>query len=72
MNTEEPSLSLLLWSVLFCAIGLGYLTYGRRQNALVPWVMGVALILMPFVIPTLYPLLLVCAVLIAIPYFVRY
>ncbi len=63
--------SQLLWMVLFGAIGLGYLTYGRRQKAIVPLVIGVALILVPYFIPSLYLLLGVCALLVVIPYFVR-
>ncbi|MEJ2464608.1 MAG: hypothetical protein P8045_02760 [Candidatus Thiodiazotropha sp.] len=35
----------LLWVVLFGAIGLGYLTYGRRQGALLPLFIGITLIL---------------------------
>lgn len=61
----------LLWMVLFGAIGLGYLTYGRRQKAIVPLVVGVALILVPYFLPNLYLLLTVCVLLVAIPYFVR-
>jgi len=34
----------LYWGMLFGAIGLGYLTYGRRQRAAVPLVIGIALI----------------------------
>ena len=61
----------LLWMVLFGAIGLGYLTYGRRQKAVVPLVTGVALILVPYFIPDLFLLLALCTVLAAIPYFIR-
>ena len=61
----------LLWMVLFGAIGLGYLTYGRRQKAVVPLVIGIALILVPYFIPDLYLLLALCAVLAAVPYFIR-
>jgi hypothetical protein len=57
--------------VLFGAIGLGYLTYGRRQKAIVPLVIGVSLMLVPYFISNLYLLLAACLVLIAIPYFVR-
>lgn len=63
---------LLILKIVFCSIGLGYLTYGRRQGALVPLIAGIALFLVPFFIPTLFPLLGACAVLMALPYFIRY
>ncbi len=63
--------TLLIWAMLFGAIGLGYLTYGRRQKAIVPLVVGVALIVFPYFTPNLYLLLAVGAVLVAIPYFIR-
>ncbi|MGD8907987.1 MAG: hypothetical protein PVF13_01585 [Chromatiales bacterium] len=62
---------MLLWAVLFSAIGLGYLTYGRRQKAVVPLMTGVALIIFPYFINNLYLMLAVGAALLAVPYFIR-
>ncbi len=61
----------IVWGVLFGALGLGYLTYGRRQRAIVPLVIGVALVIFPYFVANLYALLAVGAILLAIPYFVR-
>jgi hypothetical protein len=61
----------LIWAMLFGAIGLGYLTYGRRQKAIVPLFVGVALILFPYFIPNVYWLVAIGVSLTAIPYFVR-
>lgn len=61
----------LLWAVLFGAIGLGFLTYGRRQKAIVPLIAGIALILIPYFVPNAYALVAVGAAVAAIPYFVR-
>jgi hypothetical protein len=63
--------TMLLWAVLFSAIGLGYLTYGRRQKAVVPLMTGVALIIFPYFINNLYLMLAVGAALLAVPYFIR-
>jgi CHASE2 domain-containing sensor protein len=63
--------SQLLWIVLFGSIGLGYLTYGRRQSAILPLLVGIALILVPIFISHLYLLLAVCLILVALPYFIR-
>ncbi len=65
------STSLLLWGMLFGAIGLGYFTYGRKQRAAAPLLVGIALMVFPYFVPNVYMLVLVGAVLIVLPYFVR-
>ena len=62
----------LIWGVLFGAIGLGFLTYGRRQRAIVPLIAGVVLLLIPYFIPNVYLLVAAGAVTMAVPYFIRY
>ena len=62
----------LIWGVLFGAIGLGFLTYGRRQRAIVPLIAGVALLLIPYFIPNVYLLIAAGAATMAVPYFIRY
>ena len=61
----------LIWGVLFGAIGLGFLTYGRRQRAIVPLIAGVALLLIPYFIPNVYLLIAAGAATMAVPYFIR-
>jgi len=63
--------SMLLWGVVFGSIGLGFFIYGRKQQAVVPLVVGIALFVVPYVIANLYFLLLAGVVLVALPYFVR-
>lgn len=65
------STSSLVWGMLFGAIGIGFFTYGRRQRALVPLFTGIALIVFPYFVPNVTVLLIVGAVLVAIPYFIR-
>jgi len=43
MNT-----SLLLWSLLFSSIGLGYFIYGKRQKAVAPLFCGLGLMIYPY------------------------
>ncbi len=62
----------MIWGVLFGALGLGFLTYGRRQKMIMPLVTGVVLILFPYFTPNLYIMLLVGATLLALPYFLRF
>ncbi len=66
MNT-----SLLLWGVLFSSIGMGYFIYGKKQNAKVPLLCGIALMIIPYFFTSVMALVMVCAALIAVPYFIR-
>ena len=61
----------LLWGLLFGSIGLGFFIYGKRQNAVVPLVCGLGLMVFPYFVSSTLVLVIVGAVLIAAPYFVR-
>ena len=63
--------SLLIWGIIFGAIGLGFFTYGRRQKAVVPLITGIALFIIPYSISNVYMLVIAGAALVALPYFVR-
>jgi hypothetical protein len=62
----------LLWSVLFGAIGLGFLVYGKQQRVIVPLACGLALMIFPYFISNTALLVAVGIGLVAIPYFVRF
>jgi hypothetical protein len=63
--------SLLIWGVVFGAIGLGFFAYGKRQKALVPLFSGIALFVFPYFISNVYILVIVGVILVVLPYFVR-
>jgi hypothetical protein len=63
--------SLLIWGVLFGALGIGFFTYGRKQKAVVPLITGIALFVFPYFISNVYMLVIVGAVLVALPYFLK-
>ena len=63
--------SLLIWGVMFGAIGLGFFTYGKKQKAVVPLITGIALFIIPYSISNVYMLVIAGAALVALPYFVR-
>ncbi len=63
--------SLLIWGMIFGAIGLGLLAYGKKQKAVVPLIAGISLFIIPYFISNVYMLVIVGAVLVALPYFVR-
>ena len=62
---------MLFWGMLFGAFGLGYFTYGKRQKAIVPLCVGVALFIFPYFISDVYMLVIAGAILMALPYFIR-
>jgi predicted membrane protein len=64
--------SWLLWGLLFGSIGLGFFVYGRKQKAVVPMVCGLALMIFPYFISNTIVLVAIGAMLIAVPYFVRF
>ena len=61
----------LLWGMLFGSLGLGYLSYGKRQKRIVPFVCGLALIAFPYFVSSLWPLLGIGVLIAAAPYFIR-
>ncbi len=63
--------STLLWGVIFGSVGLGFFIYGRKQQAVVPLVAGIALFVVPYVISNVYYLVLAGLLLVALPYFLR-
>jgi hypothetical protein len=63
--------ALLMWGMLFGAIGFGFFLYGRKQKSVVPLITGIALSVVPYCIANVYALVIVGVILLAIPYFVR-
>ena len=65
------SSSIMLWSVLFGGIGIGYFLYGKKQKAIVPLCTGLALFVLPYFVTSVVMLLIVGIILVAIPYFIK-
>lgn len=65
------STSQLVWGMLFGAIGLGFFVYGKKQRAVIPFFVGIALFIFPYFISNTYLLVTTGAALVALPYFVR-
>ncbi|MDH3642850.1 MAG: hypothetical protein OES38_12190 [Gammaproteobacteria bacterium] len=63
--------SKLLWGLLFGAVGIGYLVYGRRQRILMPFLAGVGLLGFPYFVDDTGVLLLLGVVLVALPFVVK-
>ena len=63
--------ALLMWGMIFGAIGIGLFLYGKKQKSVVPLIAGIALCVVPYFITNVYVLVMVGVILVAIPYFVR-
>ena len=63
--------SLLIWGMIFASIGFGFFLYGRKQKAVVPFLTGIALFIIPYFIADVYLLITAGTVLIALPYFIK-
>lgn len=63
--------TLMMWSLLFGAFGMGYFMYGKRQRSPVPFVAGIILMVYTFFVTNVYLVVLIGVALIATPYFVR-
>lgn len=63
--------SLLIWGMLFGTIGLGFFIYGKKQKAVVPLFIGIALFIFPYFISNVYLLVIVGVILVIVPFFVR-
>ena len=66
MNT-----TLLLWSLLFSSIGLGFFVYGKKQKAIIPLFSGLSLMIYPYFVSSTLLLVAIGVALMALPYFVR-
>ena len=62
---------LLMASMLFGMIGMGMCVYGKKAGRLVPLGVGVGLMVVPYFIPNVIAMLVVCSVLTAVPWVVR-
>ena len=65
------STAVLMWGMLFGAIGFGFFLYGKKQKKVVPLITGIALCVVPYFIANVYALVIVGVILMAIPFFVR-
>lgn len=64
--------SVLMASLFFGTLGTAMLVFGKRAGRLVPIGSGIALMVLPCVIPGAVAMTIVCALVAAVPFFVRY
>lgn len=61
----------LMLSLLFSSIGMGLLLYGKNASRMVPLGCGMALLILPYLLPNLLLQTIVCSILVALPWFLR-
>ena len=64
--------NLLMLSFFFGLVGTGMLMYGKRAGRPIPLLAGVALIAIPYFIPNLIAMLIVCTAVTITPWFLRH
>ncbi len=62
----------LLASVLFSALGAGYVMYGKKQRQVVPLLTGLALCVYPYCLSNGYAIVVVGVLLTAVPWLLRF
>ncbi|ODV11427.1 MAG: hypothetical protein ABT22_09510 [Thiobacillus sp. SCN 64-317] len=65
------STSSIFWGLLFGSIGLGYFLYGRKQQAIVPLLSGLALMVFPYFVSNAILLVAIGLALAVLPWFFR-
>ena len=61
----------LMFSMVFGTVGMGFLMYGKKMGEMIPVGVGLALMICPYFITNVAVLLVVCAALMAIPFYLR-
>ena len=64
-------MNLVMVSLVFGMIGMGMFMYGKNTQRMVPLGAGLGLMVVPYFIPNLIALVVVCGVLLAAPWVVR-
>ena len=63
--------TIVMLSVLFSAIGAGYVLYGKKQRQVVPLLTGLALCVYPYFFANGYAIVVVGILLTVVPWFLR-
>jgi hypothetical protein len=64
-------LNFLMASFFFGTVGMGMLVYGKKAGRILPAGVGLALMVVPYFLPNLIWLLIVCGVLTAVPFVIH-
>jgi len=62
----------IVWALLFGAVGIGYFTYGRRQDHKSALLAGMALMIYPYFVSGTLAMVAVGAALLALPFLLKF
>jgi hypothetical protein len=62
----------IVWALLFGAVGIGYFTYGRRQDHKSALLAGIALMIYPYFVSGTLAMVAVGAALLALPFLLKF
>jgi hypothetical protein len=65
--TIKMDFNLLMWSFLFGTIGMGMFIYGKKSAHVIPLGAGLALMVVPYFLPNLILMLIICGPLSVLP-----
>jgi len=71
VDAAMPTPGMLALNLLLGAVGLAYFVYGKKNGAIVPLMCGVCLMVFPYFVSGLFPLILVGLILILLPRFIQ-
>jgi hypothetical protein len=60
-----------MWGVIFGSIGFGFFLYGKKQKVFIPIISGVGLMVIPYLISNVLPLVSAAVVLMILPFVVK-
>ena len=60
-----------MWGVIFGSIGLGFFVYGKKQKAIIPFISGIGLMVIPYFISNVFILVTTGIVFVAFPFFIK-
>lgn len=64
--------SVILWSVFLGALGMAYMSYGKRQGKIIAFIAGILLLVLPYFTTETLPLVASLVVIIGVVYFFNY
>jgi hypothetical protein len=64
--------STIWWGLLFGTLGIGYFVYGKRQRMVMALTSGIALMVFPYFVSNALLIVLIGALLLALPFLFRF
>ena len=60
----------LFWGLIFGSIGFGYFIYGKKQKSIMPFISGLGLMAVPYLVDNNYAMVAIAVTLMLLPKFI--